>query len=145
MTVVSCQCPVGGANDGREALQRFDRMAEGDGFGCARLRGHEGISPEERFGLTTQLRRAAVSVPLNIAEGQGRHATRDFLRCLSFAYGSLQEVETQLIIARRLEYLEESLQAGLFDLTNEVARLINGLMNSLSSRDSLNDPVPTDY
>ena len=100
--------------------------------------------PEERFGLTTQLRRAAVSVPLNIAEGQGR-ATRDFLRCLSIAYGSLQEVETQLIIARRLEYLEESLQAGLFDLTNEVARLINGLMISLSSRDPSNDPVTTDY
>jgi len=50
-----------------------------------------------------------------------------------------------LIIARRLEYLEESLQAGLFDLTNEVARLINGLMNSLSPRDSSNDPVPTGY
>jgi len=101
--------------------------------------------PEERFGLTTQLRRAAVSVASNIADGQGRHATRDFLRCLSIAYGSLQEVETLLIIARRLEYLEESLQAGLFDLTNEVARLINGLMNSLSPRDSSNDPVPTGY
>ena len=101
--------------------------------------------PEEQFGLTTQLRRAAVSVASNIADGQGRHATRDFLRFLSIAYGSLQEVETQLIIARRLEYLEESLQGGLFDLTNEVARLINGLMNSLSPRDSSNDPVTTDY
>ena len=105
----------------------------------------KGFPPEERFGLTTQLRRAAVSVPSNIADGQGRHATRDFLLCLSIAYGSLQEVETQLIIARRLEYLEESLQAGLFYLTNEVARLINGLMNSLSPQDSSNDPLTTAY
>jgi four helix bundle protein len=95
--------------------------------------------PEERFGLTTQLRRAAVSVPSNIAKGQGRHTTRDFLRCLSIAYGSLQEVETQLIIARRLKYLEESFQADMSELTNKVARLINGWMNSLSPRDSSTD------
>src|SRR5262245_52079237 len=68
--------------------------------------------PEERFGLTNQLRRAAVSVPSNIAEGQGRHATRDFLRCLSIAYGSLQEVETQLVIASRLDYLKEEHRPG---------------------------------
>src|SRR5262249_25286312 len=90
----------------------------------------EEFPARERFGLTNQLRRAVVSVPSNIAEGQGRHATRDFLRCLSIAYGSLQEVETQLVIARRLGYLEEEFRAGLFDLTGEVGRLINGLMNS---------------
>jgi four helix bundle protein len=95
---------------------------------------------EERFGLTNQLRRAAVSVPSNIAEGQGRHATRDFLRCLSIAYGSLQEVETQLVIARRLNFLEQSIELQLFGLTSEVARLINGLMNSLSPRDTSGDP-----
>jgi len=95
--------------------------------------------PEERFGLTNQLRRAVVSVPSNIAEGQGRHATRDFLRCLSIAYGSLQEVETQLLIASRLDYLKEAARPGLFDLTSEVARLINGLMNSLSHRNTAPD------
>jgi len=93
---------------------------------------------EERFGLTNQLRRASVSVPSNIAEGQGRHSTRDFLRCPSIAYGSLQEVETQLLIARRLGYLDEMFRAGLSDLTSEVARLINGLMNSLSPPDPSN-------
>jgi four helix bundle protein len=93
---------------------------------------------EERVGLTNQLRRATVSIPSNIAEGQGRHSTRDFLRCLSIAYGSLQEVETQWIIARRLGYLDEEFRAGLSDLTNEVARLINGLMNSLSPPDPSN-------
>jgi len=93
---------------------------------------------EERFGLTNQVRRASVSVPSNIAEGQGRHSSRGFLRCLSIAYGSLQEVETQLIIARRLGYLDEKFRAGLSDLTSEVARLINGLMNSLSPPDPSN-------
>ena len=95
--------------------------------------------PEERFGLTNQLRRAALSVPSNIAEGQGRHATRDFLRCLSIAYGSLQEVETQLLIASRSDYLKEAARPGLFDLTSEVARLINGLMNFLSHRNTAPD------
>ena len=99
----------------------------------------EKFPPRERFGLTNQLRRAVVSVPSNIAEGQGRHATRDFLRCLSIAYGSLQEVETQLIIARRLGYLEEEFRGSLFDLTGEVARLINGLMNSLSRKNTAPD------
>src|SRR5262249_44893664 len=96
----------------------------------------EEFPPRERFGLTNQLRRAVVSVPANIAKGQSRHATRDFLRCLSIAYGSLQEVETQLIIARRLGYLEEEFRSRLFDLTGEVARLINGLMNSLSRKNT---------
>ena len=99
----------------------------------------EPFPSSERFGLTNQLRRAAVSVPSNIAEGQGRHATRDFLRCLSIAYGSLQEVETQLIIASRLDYLEEQFRPGLFDLASEVARLINGLMNSLSHQNTAPD------
>jgi four helix bundle protein len=96
----------------------------------------EPFPPKERYGLTNQLRRAAVSIPSNIAEGQGRNTTRDFIRCLSIASGSLQELETQLIIARRLSYLEEPFRPALFDLTKEVARLLNGLRNSLASRSS---------
>jgi four helix bundle protein len=94
----------------------------------------EEFPSRERFGLTNLLRRSAVSMPSNIAEGQGRHATRDFLRYLSIAYGSLQELETQLVIARRLSYLKEEHGPTLFDLTAEVGRLINGLMNSLSQK-----------
>ncbi len=68
----------------------------------------ESFPHKEQFGLTNQLRRAAVSIPSNIAEGQGRQTTRDFLTYLSIARGSLQEVETQILIATRLDYIAES-------------------------------------
>ena len=89
---------------------------------------------EEIYGLTSQLRRAAVSVPSNIAEGQGRKSTSEFLHHLSIAYGSLMEVETQLMIAERLDDLEKRDVARMTELTGEVGRLINGLTNSLSSK-----------
>ena len=60
---------------------------------------------DERFGLTSQIRRAAVSVPSNIAEGQGRDSTREFIHHLSMAYGSLMEIETQILIGSDLGYL----------------------------------------
>ena len=87
---------------------------------------------EEIFGLTSQLRRAAVSIPSNIAEGQGRRTTADFLRHLSIAYGSLREVETQLLIATRLRYLTEAKSGDITKITAEVGRLFNGLMSSLT-------------
>lgn len=86
---------------------------------------------EELYGLTNQVRRAAVSVPSNIAEGQGRKSTNEFLRYLSMAHGSLREVETQVIIAARLLYLEERETNDLLALASEVGKLINGLINSL--------------
>ena len=60
---------------------------------------------EETYGLKSQLRRASVSIPSNIAEGQGRSSTKEFLHHLSIAYGSLREIETQILIAGRLQYL----------------------------------------
>jgi four helix bundle protein len=89
---------------------------------------------EEIYGLTSQVRRAAVSVPSNIAEGQGRKSTMEFLHHLSIAYGSLTETETQLLIAGRLAYLEQKKVDHLIDQTNEVGRLLNGLSNSLSAK-----------
>ncbi|MFO0889272.1 MAG: four helix bundle protein [Isosphaeraceae bacterium] len=94
----------------------------------------ESFPRREMFGLTNQLRRAAVSVPSNIAEGQGRHSTRDFLRHLSIARGSLQEVETQILIAARLNYLTETAIAELLERTAEASRLMSGLSTSLSRR-----------
>src|SRR5713101_9488402 len=88
---------------------------------------------EEIYGLTSQIRRAAVSIPSNIAEGQGRRTTLDFLRHLSIAYGSLREVETQILIARRLRYVAQTRVDEVMDLAGEVGRLLNGLMNSLAT------------
>jgi four helix bundle protein len=87
---------------------------------------------EEIYGLTSQVRRAAVSIPSNIAEGQGRRTTADFLRHLSIAYGSLLELETQILIATRLSYLVEGNCKDVMGMAGEVGRLLNGLMASLA-------------
>ena len=89
---------------------------------------------EERYSLVNQLRRAAVSVPSNIAEGHGRSRTGDYLRHLSVAVGSLSEVETQVQIARRLEYIAEDHQNRLLDSSNAIAKMLGGLIRSLRRR-----------
>jgi four helix bundle protein len=91
----------------------------------------KGFSGEEIYGLTSQLRRAAISIPSNVAEEQGRRTTPDFLRHLSIAYGSLREVETQILIATRLRYLGRGKCQDIMTVAGEVGRLLNGLMSSL--------------
>ena len=86
---------------------------------------------EEIYGLTSQIRKAAVSIPSNIAEGQGRRSTADFLRHLSIAYGSLREVETQTLISHRLRYIDAAKLEEVMNRAGEAGRLLNGLMNSL--------------
>ena len=94
----------------------------------------ENFPKSEMYGLAIQLQRAAVSVPANIAEGQGRNHTKEFINHLSIAYGSLMEVETHLQIAARLGYLKEvHLRESLLQ-TNEIGRMLNGLMQALSRR-----------
>ena len=83
---------------------------------------------DEQFGLTQQVRRAAVSVPANIAEGRGRTSAKEFAHHLSIAHGSLWEVETHLTVAERLGYVDELDGEGLIALTAEVGRLLNGLL-----------------
>ena len=97
----------------------------------------ESFPHKEQFGLTNQLRRAAVSIPSNIADGQGRQTTRDFLRYLSIARGSLQEVETQILIATRLDYIAESEKVEMLERTSETNRLLTGLSRSLSRNTTL--------
>ncbi len=84
---------------------------------------------EEVYGLTSQVRRAAVSIPSNIAEGAARSGSKEFLHFLSMARGSLSELETQLIIARNLGYLDAN--AEIFQLLEKVFGLVGGLMKSL--------------
>ncbi len=88
----------------------------------------------EIYALTNQIRRAAVSIPSNIAEGQGRNSTRDFLHFLSVAQGSLMELETQITIAERLGYFKKEQEANLLELTAEVSRMLSGLRASLNKK-----------
>ena len=83
------------------------------------------------YGLTNQVRRAAVSIPANVAEGNGRTGTKEFLHHLSIANGSLSEVETHLILARGLGYLDEQVCDTLLHEAAEIGRLLNGLIRSL--------------
>ena len=92
----------------------------------------QALPDTERYGLISQMRRAAVSIPSNIAEGNARQTTRDFLKFLSIARGSLAELETQIIIADELQLL--SPPAALFKQIQEVRRLLQALMNSLRGK-----------
>jgi four helix bundle protein len=96
---------------------------------------------EERYGLSAQVRRAAVSVPSNIAEGRGRFGLRSFLYHLSVSSGSLMELETQLLIAERLEYLVPTEARRLLDKTAEVRRLLAGMVRALRAKQGGRLPI----
>ncbi|MCW5776623.1 MAG: four helix bundle protein [Phycisphaeraceae bacterium] len=91
----------------------------------------EAFPNSERFGLTSQLRRAAVSVASNIAEGYGRGTTPDYLRFLRAARGSLYELDTQLLFAARRAYIDERTHASLLEQLTECSRVLAGLIRSL--------------
>jgi four helix bundle protein len=84
----------------------------------------------ERYSLSDQMRRAAVSVPSNIAEGQAYQSSRDFLRFLHHSRGSLAELETQVLIAHSLNYISDSRAKTVLDAIDEVSRMLSGLMRS---------------
>ncbi len=89
---------------------------------------------DEKFGLTSQLRRCAVSIPSNIAEGHARSSSKDFARFLSQAMGSLAELETQLIIANELKLLAPETLEQLQQESAEIGRMMRGLRKSIIKR-----------
>ena len=86
---------------------------------------------DERFGLTNQMRRAAVSIPSNIAEGHARQHRKEFRQFLHITLGSLAELDTQLIVARDLEYISDEEVAGLGDKLTELRKMTCGLIAKL--------------
>src|SRR5664279_26000 len=91
----------------------------------------KGFPRDEIYGLTSQLRRSAVSIPSNIAEGQGRTTKGEFIQFLCHARGSLFELETQIIIAKELSYIAPEIHGRVTEQITEVARILNGLLTSL--------------
>lgn len=92
------------------------------------------LPQDERFELSSQLRRAAVSIPSNIAEGYNRRTRKDYLRFLSMASGSLGELETQLLLSKDLGLCGEGEVAPVIDATAEVERMLRALIRSLDER-----------
>src|SRR5690606_40647112 len=89
---------------------------------------------DERFGLTSQLRRSSVSIPSNIAEGHARPSTRDYLRFLGISLGSLAEMETQLLLAQRLGYIDDATLDRALQASDRVGRMLRGLSKSLNAK-----------
>jgi four helix bundle protein len=88
---------------------------------------------QEVYGLTSQMRRSAVSIPSNIAEGKGRYSRKELLQFLFHSRGSLLELRTQITIARELGFLGDAEGQTLTDHASEVGRLLNGLINRFQS------------
>lgn len=88
---------------------------------------------EETYGLTSQIRRSAVSVPSNIAEGYGRQSTQDYIRFLQISRGSLFELQTQLEIARNLDFLSLDSFDKLYESTREIERMLSSLISKIQA------------
>jgi four helix bundle protein len=129
LPVASCQLPV--KAPGRCSYENLVVWQKAMRLVTDVYEATEGFPQREVYGLTQQIRSAAVSVPSNIAEGQGRRTVKEFRRFLRTARGSLLELETQLRIASNLKYLNPPALTQLLAQTHEVGRVLNGLLGSL--------------
>ncbi|MBI3934169.1 MAG: four helix bundle protein [Acidobacteria bacterium] len=93
-----------------------------------------GFPPSETYGLTAQMRRAAVSIPSNIAEGQARQSVREFAQFVSHAEGSAAELETQLLIAISLNFCSAAAASDSMEAISEIRKMLSSLRRNLSSR-----------
>lgn len=89
---------------------------------------------DEKFGLDSQMRRAAISIPSNIAEGQARHTTGEFIQFISHAEGSLAELDTQLILGLELQFCRDRASSPVFELIGELRRMLKVLRRKLAAR-----------
>ena len=92
------------------------------------------LPKEETYALSDQMRRAVISIPSNIAEGQGRNSDKEFINFLSIARGSLWELETQLEICLRIGYLDTNQTSNAYNLITEVSKMLNALSSSLQPK-----------
>jgi len=90
---------------------------------------------EEKFGIVAQMRQAAVSIPSNVAEGQARHTTGEFNQFISYAEGSLAELDTQLILSIELKFCSESAAESALTLLGEIRRMLNALRRKFAARE----------
>jgi len=89
---------------------------------------------EELYGLVSQMRRAAVSIPSNIAEGRAKKSTRDYIRFINIAYGSAAELETQMLIAKRLDFAVSERGDAILSELSEIGKMLNGLLLGLEKK-----------
>lgn len=89
---------------------------------------------DEKYGLVSQMRRAAVSIPSNIAEGHNRDSLKEYLRFLSIAQGSLAELETQIALASMLKYIDVTTEDKLLKQADEIGKMMRGLQNRLNEK-----------
>lgn len=89
---------------------------------------------DELYGLVSQMRRSAMSIPTNIAEGCGRQSDPDFVRFLVISNGSTKELDYQLLLSKDLGYIDETNYQNLHSQADEVGRMLNGLINSINSK-----------
>lgn len=114
--------------------EKLDVWKKSIDFVIALYKATENFPKDEKFGLTSQLRRAAVSIAANIAEGAARKSSKEFVHFLSNSQGSTSEVETELLIAYRLEYLHERTYQSLCSPLDEIGRMLTGLTHHLEQK-----------
>ena len=114
-------------------FEKFEVWQRAVDFACKIYTATGRFPADERFGLTSQMRRAAVSVPSNIAEGKGHRSNKEFVHYLFHARGSLLELQTQILVAEELRYVSGEQGSCLLAAAENISRALNGLITSLGT------------